>query len=72
MSVDAYALDQFNQSMVYKSMIGEIFDYHQNVPEYIAGTAWQLGANPVFRQDVANYYANNQTLRQLIGNYTIT
>lgn len=71
-AVDATSARNFNKAVQQHSEIADLLDTIKEVPDHVARSAWQLGANPVFRQDVAKYYRDNQSLRQLVGNYTAT
>lgn len=71
-AVDSTSATNFNRAVQQRSEIANLLDTIKEVPDHVARSAWQLGANPVFRQDVAKYYRDNQSLRQLVGNYTAT
>jgi|AntDeeMinimDraft_8_1070380.scaffolds.fasta_scaffold01792_1 hypothetical protein len=60
----------FNVAMQAKNNIEEFFDIYGDIPSNIAESAYDLGGNQVLQREVANYYANNQSLQQYVGNYT--
>jgi hypothetical protein len=71
-AVDSATQNMFSDAMYYRNSIKDFFEYHQDVPRDVALSAWQLAGNSVFQRDIAAYYSSNQSLRDLIGNYTAT
>ena len=69
-AVPAETQNNFDLAMQEKSAIEEFFDVYGDVPSNIAGSAYDLGGNTVLQRDVAAYYSSNQSLQQIVGNYS--
>ncbi|MFB2662002.1 hypothetical protein [Shewanella mangrovisoli] len=62
--------DLLNRIKQQESLIADLFDTYQRVPESIATSAYDLVDNTSLQNAVANYYLANQSIQQALGNYS--
>ena len=68
-AVDNTSYYTFKDAMGVKRSVTSFVDTSKDIPGDIADSAWKMPANSLAQNQVINYYRDNQTWNEMVGNY---